>query len=269
MKCTAMLLFSLGAAAQVFGPPQAGVNAPPKILSRIGIDPHPGAQVPLDGMFVDETGREVTLRRYTAKPVILALVYYQCPSLCNMVLNGIGRTAQEMTLTAGGDYELVAVSFDSRETARMAEAKKAAYAKRFPGARAWHFLTGPEQSSQRLASALGFHYMYDSLSNQFAHSAAIAILTPGGKISRYIYGITYPARDVRLALREASGGKAGPIVDQVLLYCYHYDPATGKYALVIMNVLRLAALATLGALAFYMALMFLRDRRQGRREVAG
>jgi protein SCO1 len=188
-------------------------------------------------------------------------VYYQCPSLCNMVLNGIVHSVKDLDL--GDRYQVIAVSFDPRETPSMAAAKKESYLKELHPAAGqdWHFLTGPETSSKALADALGFRYVYDEMTNQYAHSSAIMILTPGGRMARYFYGIEYPARDVRLGLVEASNEKIGTPTDQVLLYCFHYDPTTGKYALVVMNVLRLAGLITLGALVTFMVVMFRRDFR--------
>lgn len=234
----------------------------PTVLKSVGIDQKMGAQVPLDLPFEDEAGRPVTLRQYLGKPVILALVYYQCPSLCNMVLNGVLRSVRNLTMTAGDEFDIVAVSFDPRETPEMAAAKKASYLKGYnhPGAeQGWHFLTGPEASSKSLADSVGFHFAYDSLTNQFAHGSAIMILTPEGKVARYFYGIDYPERDVRLGLEEASNRRIGSPVDAVLLYCYHYDPANGKYGLVIMNALRIGGIATVGALVTFMLIMFRRD----------
>jgi len=198
--------------------------------------------------------------------VILALVYYQCPSLCNMVLNGVLRSVKNLTLSAGKDFEIVAVSFDPRETDEMAAAKKATYMKGYarPGSEAgWHFLTGAEASSKSLAEAVGFRYAYDSVTNQYAHGSAIMLLTPEGRVTKYFYGIDYPQRDVRLGLVEASHRRIGTPIDQVMLYCYHYDPSNGKYGLVIMNVLRLAALLTVAALGTFMFVMFRRDFREG------
>jgi protein SCO1 len=265
MKMACVLLLSAGTAlAQIYAPPQTQVYAPSRLLKAVGITQKMGAQIPLDLPFVDETGRDVTLRQYFDKPVILALVYYQCPSLCNMVLNGVLSSVKALDLTAGKQYEVVAVSFDPRETPQMAAAKKQNYVKDYDhhGAdKGWHFLTGPETSSKALAAAVGFRYVYDSMTNQYAHSSAIMILTPDGRVARYFYGIQYPPRDLRLGLVEASNEKIGTPTDQVLLYCFHYDPTTGKYALVIMNVLRLAALITLGALVTFMIVMFRRDFR--------
>jgi len=236
-------------------------------LQKVGIDQKMGAQVPLDLPFTDESGQPVTLRTYFGKPVILALVYYQCPSLCNMVLNGVLRGVKDLPMTAGDQYQIVAVSFDPRETPEMAAAKKQTYLKGYgrPGAeQGWHFLTGQEGASKTLADAVGFNYVYDSMTNQYAHGSAIMLLTPVGSVARYFFGIDYPARDLRLGLVEASNGGISSPTDQILLYCYHYDPASGKYALVIMNVLRLSALITLAVLLTFMVVMFRRDFRARR-----
>ena len=264
----AILLTCAGAASgQIYGPPQTQTNAPARLLQKVGISQKIGAQIPLDLPFSDESGQEVTLRQYFRKPVILALVYYQCPSLCNMVLNGVLRSTASIGLNIGADYEVVAVSFDPRETPEMAAAKKQTYVAkvRQPDAeQGWHFLTGPETSSKALAESVGFRYVYDALTNQYAHSSAIMVLTPDGRVARYFYGIDYPARDVRLGLVEASAGRIGTPTDQVLLYCFHYDPSTGKYAMVVMNVLRLAAAITVALLAAFLLVMFRRDFRTAR-----
>jgi protein SCO1/2 len=250
--------FSLSAVAQV----QSSWR--PALLRSVGIDQKMGAQVPADLPFNDEAGNRVTLRQYLGKPLILALVYYQCPSLCNMVLSGILRSVKSLSMTAGDEYDIVAISFDPRETSEMAAAKKASYIKSYnrPAAeRGWHFLTGPEASSKTLADTVGFHYAYDAVSNQYAHGSAIMILTPEGGVTRYFYGIDYPARDVRLGLVEASDRRIGSAADAVMLYCYHYDPSHGKYGMVIMNVLRVAGLVTVATLAGFMIIMFRRDYR--------
>jgi protein SCO1/2 len=269
MKRLLAVLFACAglAPAQIYGPPQTQVYAPSRLLQKVGINQKMGGQIPLDLPFVDESGKDATLRQYFGKPVILALVYYQCPSLCNMVLNGVLRSIKQLDLTAGTDYEVIAVSFDPRETPEMAAAKKQTYLrdyKRQGAEQGWHFLTGPETSSKALADSVGFRYIYDALTNQYAHSSAIMVLTPAGRIDRYFYGIEYPARDVRLGLVEASNERIGTPTDQVLLYCFHYDPTTGKYALVVMNVLRLAGLITVAVLATFMIVMFRRDFRAAR-----
>lgn len=234
----------------------------PAVLASVGIDQKMGAQAPLDVPFLDESGHTVTLKQYLGKPVILALVYYQCPSLCNMVLNGVERSLRSISMNAGDEFNVVAVSFDPRETPEMAAAKKATYMKGYQRPHAedgWHFLTGPQASSKMLADAVGFHFAYDPMSNQFAHGSAIMILTPEGKVARYFYGIEYPARDVRFGLEEASNRRIASPVDQVLLYCYHYDPSNGKYGFVIMNAIRLGGIATVGSLAIFVIVCLRRD----------
>jgi protein SCO1/2 len=250
--------------AQIYQPPAPTQLSSSPLLKKVGIDQRMGAQVPLDLAFNDESGQLVTLRQYFGKPVILALVYYQCPSLCNMVLNGLVRSVKDLTLTAGQDYDVVAVSFDPRETPEMARAKKQTYIKDYnrPGAeKGWHFLTGDEAASKALADSVGFRFAYDTMTNQYAHGSGIMLLTPEGRTARYFFGIDYPARDVKLGLVEASHNHIGSAIDQVELYCFHYDPANGKYGLVIMNVLRLGGLLTLALLAGFMIVMFRRDFR--------
>lgn len=234
----------------------------PPALRNVGIDQKMGAQVPLDVPFVDASGQQVTLRKYMGKPVILALVYYSCPSLCTMILDGVVRSIKDLNLTAGKDFNVVAVSFDPRETPEMAAIKKAVYVHQYkhPGTdNGFHFLTGDEGASGSVAEAVGFHYAYDSVSNQYAHPSAIMLLTPEGRVARYFYGIDYPARDMRFGLEDASGGKISSPVDAVLLYCYHYDPANGKYGFVIMNALRIGGGLTLVLLVGFMLIMFRRD----------
>jgi len=250
--------------AQIYSPPAPTQLSSSPLLKRVGIDQAMGAQVPLDLTFNDESGQLVTLRQYFGKPVILALVYYQCPSLCNMVLNGLVRSLKSLTLAAGEDYEVVALSFDPRETPEMARAKKQTYMKDYnrPGTeKGWHFLTGDEAASKALAASVGFRFVYDTMTNQYAHGSGIILLTPEGRTSRYFFGIDYPARDVKLGLVEASNKRIGSAIDQVELYCFHYDPANGKYGLVIMNLLRLGGLLTLGLLGGFMIVMFRRDFR--------
>jgi protein SCO1/2 len=252
------------AAAQIDPPAPTQLYTSSSLLRRVGIDQKMGAQVPLHLSFVDESARPVTLTEYLGRPVILALVYYQCPSLCNMVLNGVVHSTANLGLTAGKDFEVVAVSFDPRETAEMAAAKRDTYlqgVRRPDEGRGWHFLTAADASSRALADTVGFHYAYDPISNQYAHPSAIILLTPEGHVSRYFYGINYPSRDLRLGLVEASRGRIGSAIDQVMLYCYHYDPSNGKYGVAIMRVLRLSGLLTVTVLAGFMLLMFSRDFR--------
>jgi protein SCO1/2 len=243
---------------------RAQVYGRPAILRDVGIEQHLGAQVPLDIPFTDDTGSPVTLRKYAGKPIVLALVYYTCPSLCDLVLNGIVRSARALKFTAGDEFEVVAISFDPRENAPLARDKKQSYVKEYgrPGSdKGWHFLTGSDAASRSVADAVGFRYRYDPISNQYAHPSAVMILTPEGRVARYFFGIDYQPRDVKLGLMEASHEQIGSPLDAVQLFCFHYDPANGKYGFMIVNVLRLAGLATMGALAAFIILMLLRDSR--------
>jgi protein SCO1 len=236
----------LPAAAQLTEIQNIGVR--PELLKDVAIDQKLDASIPLSLTFRDEHGSAVELGRYfTGKPVILTLVYYNCPMLCTQVLNGLDRSMKLMTLDLGKDYNVVTVSIDPTERPVLAEAKQALYAGMYgrPGALAgWHFLTGDEPQIRTLANAVGFRYAYDPDSKQYAHASAIMVLTPEGKISRYFYGVTYPERDLRLGLVQASEGKIGTPVDQILLFCYHYDPHTGKYGLLISRLIEISGLLT-------------------------
>jgi protein SCO1/2 len=235
-----------------------------KMLGKVDFTQNLDVQVPLDLPFRDETGRIVHLSDYFGKkPVLLNLVYFECPMLCTEVLNGTVRTLRALPLTVGKEFNVLTVSFDARETPALAAAKKNVYLDRYgrKGSRdGWAFLTGPESSIKALADAVGFHYAYDKEINQFAHASGIMILTPQGRVSHYFFGVEYPAQAVRLSLVEASHGGIGSPVDKLLLYCYHYDPATGRYGLVIMRVMRVAGLATLAVLVLFVVLMLVRER---------
>jgi protein SCO1/2 len=238
------------------------------ILRDVGIDQKLDQPVPLDLPFTDETGKAVKLGDYFGtRPVVLALVYYECPMLCTQVLNGLDGSLEALTFNAGKDYDVVVVSFDPGETPAMATEKRTTYLKRYgrPGTETGiHFLTGRQESITALTSAVGFRYKYDPEIDQFAHPAAITILTPAGRISRYLYGIEFAPRDLRLALVEATDGKIGTPVDQALLFCYHYDPATGKYGFVVMNLIRLGGVLTLVGMGGFILLNLRRERRQGK-----
>lgn len=215
----------------------------PGALKGVGIDQHLDAQLPLDTVFRDEFGRNVPLSTYfhDGKPVILALVYYRCPMLCTEILNGVEATLRLITLTPGKDFEVVAISFDPKDTPEIAAEKKQNYLRRFrrpDTANGWHFLTGEEPNIHRITDAIGFHYSYDAKTDQFAHASAIYVITPQGKISKYFYGVEYPGRDLRLGLVDASQGRIGTAADQILLFCFHYDPKTGKYGAVAIDSLR-------------------------------
>jgi protein SCO1/2 len=232
-------------------------NTRPPRLQNVGIDQHLDAQVPPDLAFVDESGKAVKLGDYFGrKPLILNLVYYNCTMLCGEALAGLSSAMRLVKFDVGNEFDVVTVSFDPRDTPQMAAVKKADYVKRYgrPNAAAgWHFLTGSAQSIDVLARTVGFQYQYDEKSNQFAHATAIMLLTPQGRISRYFYGVDFPPKDLRMGLVEASQNKIGNAVDAVLLYCYHYDPQTGKYGAMVANILKLAGAATillLGGLIF-------------------
>jgi protein SCO1 len=243
----------------------------PAILSNVGLDQKLNDQVPLDLSFRDENGNAVRLAQYFGKmPVILTLSYYQCPMLCTQVLNATARGLQGTSLEIGKDFTILTVSINPRETPRDAEAKKRIYASVYPHpgvADGWHFLTGDEPAIEALAHAVGFRYAYDPESGEYAHPSGMMVLTPEGRLSRYFYGVQYPSRDLRLSLVEASSNKIGSPVDQILLYCFHYDPATGKYGIVILNVVRAAGLATVILIGGYITMMLRSERAARRHEV--
>jgi protein SCO1 len=238
----------------------------PSPLKNVTIEQRLNAQIPLDTTFRDEYGRSVQLSSYFGKrPVVLALIYYQCPMLCTQILNGITRAARVMTLQPGKDYDVVAISFDAREKPSDAAAKKAVYMKEInqPQApAAWHFLTGDPDNIKRVTGAVGFRYVWDVHTAQFAHASAVYVLTPQGKISKYFYGVDYSARDLRFGLIEASNNKIGTPVDQLLLFCYHFDPHSAKYTPVALGILRVAGAGTLFMLGGFVVIMLRRERRQ-------
>src|SRR5262249_25118276 len=231
----------------------------------IGFDQRLDEQVPLDLAFRDETGKAVRLGDYfNRKPVILALVYYQCPMLCNQVLNGLAGGLKALPFVAGKEFEVVVVSFNPRETSELAAAKKESYGR--AGAAGWHFLTGDPKPIDALARAVGFRYVYDPMLNQYAHASGVVVLTPKGRVARYFYGVEYAPRDLRFGLIEAAEDRIGMPVDQVLLLCYQYDPKTGKYGAAVMKSLRLGGVVTvIGVAALLLALN--RKAKRGRQSV--
>lgn len=260
-----LLLMAATAAAQMGSPTGQDIQSP--ILAQVRIDQRLNRQLPLDLTFRDDTGKTVALRDYFGgkKPVVFTLVYYQCPMLCTQVLNGMTSALKVLSLNAGKDYDVVAVSIDPRETPQMAAAKKAAYIKEYNRAGAeqgWHFLVGDQENITKLADAAGFRYAWDERSQQYAHATAIMLLTPEGKLAQYYYGIEYSPRDLRFGLVQASQGRIGTLVDSVLLYCYHYDPTTGKYGLVVTRALQLGAGATLLLVGGFMFIMFKADLKK-------
>ena len=269
-----MTLLCLLLAAAAVCPAQTGnpsnASQLPAALQGIGIDQRLGDALPLDVTLRDELGREVRLGDYFGdRPVILALVYYECPMLCTLELNGLLKSIRVVPLTLGDDYQIVTVSFDPGETPALAARKKQEYIEQYrqEGAeRAWHFLTAEQKSIDRLTEAMGFRYKYDPETDLFTHASAIMVATPEGRLSRYFYGVEYSPRDLRLGLVEASQNQIGSFVDQVLLFCFHYDPVQGKYSLVILNGLRAAGIVTVLAIFAFLWIMLRRDR--GRAAVA-
>ena len=241
----------------------------PAPLKDVGIDQKLDSQIPLDATFRDEAGRTVKLGEYFGKrPVIMALVYYQCPMLCNRVLDGLVSALRILSFDPGQEFDVVVVSFDAREQPPLAQAKKEAYLKAYGRPQTsggWHFLTGDLNSIHALTKSVGFRYTWDAHSNQFAHASAIIEITPQGRVSSYYYGVEFPPKDMRLGLIQASQNKIGSPVDQILLFCFHYDPTTGRYTPVAMNILRLAGGATLLLLGGFVFVMLRRDSNEGQR----
>ena len=240
-------------------------NKLPELLTDIGLDQRLDAQVPPDLRFRDEAGREVRLGDYFGtKPVILTLVYYECPMLCTQVLNGLTSALGVLSFSIGQEFDVVTVSFDPKETPELASAKKAAYVNRYKregAGRGWHFLTGDERSIAALTKAVGFRYAYNASIDQYAHVSGIMVLTPEGRLSRYFYGIEYGPRDVRLALIEAADRRIGTPADQLLLYCFHYDPKSARYSFAIMRLVRTLGVATVLAMVGGIVILRRRERR--------
>jgi protein SCO1/2 len=246
-------------------------NSLPPELEDVGFDQRLGERVPLNLVFADETGRQAPLGTWFGeRPVILALVYFNCPMLCPMILNGLTAALKPMNFDPGKEFDVVVVSFDSRETPEMAAESKATFVGRYgrPGTESgWHFLTGSEESIAALTESVGFRYTYSPEVDQFAHTAGIVALTPEGQVARYFYGVDYPPKTLRLGLVEAADNKIGSVVDQVLLYCFHYDPTTGTYTAVAMNIMRLGALVTVALLGLFLLIQLKRERRSAAAEV--
>jgi protein SCO1/2 len=271
MNCTrvisgvfALLLGASAAGAQAV-PSDTGPAAQnmPSVLRNVGFEPQLNARLPLDLAFRDETGRGVQLRDYfTQKPVLLALVYYGCPMLCNQTEQGVVGALRMLSFNPGRDYEVVFVSFDPRESPDMAAQKKESamtHFRRPKTASGWHFLTGTKESVDALTKGANFRYSFDEKSNLFAHASGIMLLTPDGRISRYFYGVEYPARDLRLGLVDASAGKIGTPIDRALLFCYQYDPASARYSASILKIIRVGGILTILVLAAGMLIFRRRD----------
>jgi protein SCO1/2 len=263
-----LLALTAGSAAYAQAPgmlPEVGdpASARPGILSKIAIDQKIGYQIPADIPFVDDHGKPVVIGDYFGKrPVVLALVYYECPMLCTQVLNGLVSAVGVLNFSVGREFDVVAVSFNPKEGSGLASQKKAAYVERYgrpESAAGFHFLTGTQESIDRLTDAVGFRYAYDEKIGQFAHGAAIEVLTPKGTIAKYFYGIEYSPRDLRLGLIEASDERIGTVIDDVLLFCYHYDPATGSYGATVLTIVRAGAIATVLAFAIFLTVSLRRE----------
>ncbi len=260
--------FSGDVRATAPGAPPEAAPLPALPLKDIGFDQKLGDAVPLDLAFRDEAGKTVHLRDYFGKrPVVLSLVYFNCPMLCGMTTDGLVRSLRALRLSAGTDFEVLSVSFDPRETPEMASAKKGPVMRQYGrkgDADGWHFLTGDKESVDALTKAVGFRYVWDPEQKQFAHATGILVLTPQGRIARYFFGIEYPAKDLRLGLVEASEEKIGNVVDQLLLLCYHYDPKVGRYTPAVQNLVRGGGLITLAAVAGLVLTLLRREKRGSR-----
>ena len=258
--------------AQMNGAPTAGYKLEPgmastgvpKALRDIGFDQHIDAHIPLDVSFRDETGRTVTIGDYFGRrPVVLLFAYFDCPMLCTQVINGLSSALGVLSLEPGKDFEILTVSFNPHDTPESARTKKAIYIDRYKregASQAWHFLTGGQPAIDRLTKAAGFKYAWDADTKQYAHPTGVMVLTPDGRLARYLFGIEYGPRDLRYAIVEASAGRVGNAVDTLLLYCYHYDPETGRYGLAIMRTIRIAAAGTVFLLAGFIVVMVRREK---------
>lgn len=240
----------------------------PEALKKIGIEQKLGETLPSDAVLRDENGKDVQLGSFFGKrPVIIAFVYYECPMLCNQVLNGLTGSLKGISLDAGKDFDVVAISFDAREHAKsdLAKNKKTGYMERYgrPGTEnGWHFLTGTQEELDKVTNAAGFSYKWDEKSEQFAHAGGIMITTPEGKLSRYLFGIDYSPKDVKFGVMESSNNKVGSAAEQLLLYCYHYDPSTGKYGLAVLRIMRIGGIATLAAMGLMGFVFWRRNKKK-------
>jgi protein SCO1/2 len=256
------------AATRSSGNPATASQMPAE-LQGVGFEQRLGEALPLDARFTDESGSAVTLGQYfDERPVILALVYYECPMLCGLVLNGMASSLKAVELTPGEDFEIVVLSIDPGETPAMAMEAKTSTVERYgklETAKGWHFLTGDEDEIRRVADAAGFTYRYDARTDLYVHAGGLLLATADGRAARYFYGVEYPPRDVRLGLVEASDNRIGSPVDRVLLFCFQYDPSTGKYSAAVLNLIRAGGFLTLLVLGVLIGRMILRERRQNPR----
>jgi protein SCO1 len=253
-----------------YDPSLSEPNGLPPVLQEVGIKQKLGERLPLETVFKDENGSAVKLGEYFGKgrPVILALVYYECPMLCNEVLNGLTGSLKGISFDVGKEFDVVAISFDARENDKLnlAKNKKEGYVARYgrPGSEnGWHFLTGTQEAIDAVTEAVGFSYVYDEKTEQFAHAGGVMIITPEGTLARYYYGIDYEPRQLKFGIMDSAESKVGNPAEQLLLYCFHYDPSTGKYGLAVLRVMRIAGIATILGIAGMMLGFWLRNRKKG------
>jgi protein SCO1/2 len=268
-RITGALLVLVLAPGAVRAATEPAADVRPPALREVGIDQRLGEPLPLDAPFRDDQGRAVTLGDYFGKkPVVLVMTYFECPMLCTLVLNGLTKTLKTMNFEPGKEFDVVAVSFDPRDTPELAAKKKATYVAEYgraATAAGWHFLTGDEAAIARVATAVGFRYKWVPEEKQFAHAAAIMVTTPEGRLARYFYGVDYAGRDLRLGLVEAADHKIGSAVDALLLFCYRYDPITGKYGAIALNLVRIGGVTTVLLIGAFMTVMFRREAIAERR----
>jgi protein SCO1/2 len=260
------LRMTIAGAFLLIAPSAYPAETRPPMLRDVSIEQRLGSPLPLDAIFQNESGAPVRLGQYFGgRPVILVLAYYNCPMLCTQVFNGLVSALRVLSFDAGREFDVVAVSFDPRDRPADAAAKKKAYVEAYGrpgGAAGWHFLTGSTASIERVTRAAGFHYRYDDATGQFAHATAIYVATPLGKLSRYFYGIEYAPRDLRLSLIEASNGRIGSLADQILLFCYHYDPKLARYSAAVLSAVRMGGVAAVLVLSSFLTVMWRREKRR-------
>ena len=254
---------------RTYEPGQGTSNGMPQALQAVGIEQKLNSQLPLDAVFKDENGKEVRLGEYfgKGKPVVLALVYYECPMLCNEVLNGLTGSLKGVSFDAGKDFDVIAISFDARENEKpdLAKNKKASYMSKYERKgteNGWHFLTGTQAEIDKVTQAVGFNYKFDEATNQFAHAGGIMMTTPDGRLSRYFYGIDYQPRDLKFGLIDSSEGKIGNPAEQLYLYCFHYDPANGAYGFAVLRGMRVASVLMLIAIGGMFFVFWRRNKKK-------
>jgi protein SCO1/2 len=262
LRAALALLLSLAATGNAIA--ATGETRADAMLAGIDVEQKLGTTLPMDARFRDELGREVTLGTLIAdRPVVIAPVYYECPMLCSLVLDGFVKALRPLGFTPGKEFDVIVMSFDPGEGPELARRKKAAYIALYGNeetADGWHFLTGAEEEIHRVTDAIGFRYRYDAERDEYAHAASLVLATPEGKLARYFFGVEYSTRDLRLGLVEAAAGKIGNVVDQFLLYCYHYDPSKGRYSAAVLNLVRLGGIATVSAMLVGFTAMRRRER---------